>query len=509
MALAKLPSLYEQLNSTPTSQDYKVHTFTSGTNNFVVTTGGDVEYLVVAGGGAGGSANAGNGGGGGAGGMLTGTFSNLSTGTYPAVVGVGGAVGTNGTSSSNQGGNGGTSSINSISATGGGAGGYYPSTNARSGGSGGGGGQNNTGGIGGGANSGTSGQGHAGGKYIVNINSGGGGGGASQVGADALYEGGHGGDGLQSYISGTLSHYSGGGGGSSHGGKGSTNLPIGGLGGGGMGNYNLSGTVQGGVNGTANTGGGGGGAGENSSMSSGGSGIVIVRYKTSSGVVATGGTETNISQVSGVSKQRFVETFSGSALDTDRWGIFDGTVTMADYIDANSGGGVLLTSGTAIYAGGTFGLGVTSGDSVPTIAPFGNPCTMIYNLRSATVAQPNTHGAGMVGQIRGDMAGNNSALWCERASFTKWKQRNVNSSGSQSDVESTEPYTQDNQDWHNFKLELDSSVTKGSIDGVLASSNSTYTPASGTKLCPMFGIQNQGNGLATSLEINYCEVYNR
>ena len=205
-----------------------------------------------------------------------------------------------------------------------------------------------------------------------------------------------------------------------------------------------------------------------------------------------------------VMKQRMVETFSGKQLNTHRWGVMDGTCVASNSVD----GGVLLTSGTGQYNGGTFGF-ANSGSTVPAISPFGNPCTMIYTLRSATVTQPNTHGAGMVGQIRGDMAGNNSALWCERASFTKWKQRNINSSGLQSDVQSTEPYTQDNQDWHNFKLELDSSVTKGSIDGVLASSNSTYTPASGTKLCPMFGIQNQGNGSATSLEINYCEVFNR
>ena len=204
----------------------------------------------------------------------------------------------------------------------------------------------------------------------------------------------------------------------------------------------------------------------------------------------------------GVLKQRFVETFSGDALDTDRWGVMEGTCVSSDSID----GGVILTSGTGLYAGGTFGF-ANSGSTVPAVSPFANPCTMIYNLRSATVTQPNTHGAGMVGQIRGDMAGNNSALWCERASFTKWKQRNINSSGLQSDVESTEPYTQDNQDWHNFKLDIDPSNVKGSIDGVLATTNSGYVPF--TKLCPMFGIQNQGNGSATSLEINYCEVYNR
>ena len=106
------------------------------------------------------------------------------------------------------------------------------------------------------------------------------------------------------------------------------------------------------------------------------------------------------------------------------------------------------------------------------------------------------------------MANNNSAIWVERANFTKWVQRNIDGSGNQSDVASTLSYTQDNQDWHNFKLELDGVTTKGSIDGVLATVNSTYTPASSQKLSPMWGMQNQTNGSPTSIAVNYCEVYN-
>jgi hypothetical protein len=204
-----------------------------------------------------------------------------------------------------------------------------------------------------------------------------------------------------------------------------------------------------------------------------------------------------------IMKQRLVENFSGNILDIDRWGLYDGTYVMSDEAD----GGLLITTGPATYAAGTVGF-AEAGNSTPTVSQYANPCTMIFNLRSVTTTQPNTHGGGLVGQIRGDMANNNSAIWVERANFTKWVQRNIDGSGNQSDVASTLSYTQDNQDWHNFKLELDGVTTKGSIDGVLATVNSTYTPASSQKLSPMWGMQNQTNGSPTSIAVNYCEVYN-
>ena len=62
---------------------YRVHTF-RGSGKFVVSAGSaDVDWLIVAGGGASGTA------GGGAGGMLTGTGVAVTAGTYPIVVGAG------------------------------------------------------------------------------------------------------------------------------------------------------------------------------------------------------------------------------------------------------------------------------------------------------------------------------------------------------------------------------------------------------------------------------------
>jgi len=78
-----------------TSGGYKYHTFTSS-GNLVVSTGGDVDYLVVAGGGGGGDSSYGASdgwgkGGGGAGGYRTATGFSVSAQQYTVVVGAGGA----------------------------------------------------------------------------------------------------------------------------------------------------------------------------------------------------------------------------------------------------------------------------------------------------------------------------------------------------------------------------------------------------------------------------------
>jgi hypothetical protein len=107
---------------------YRVHTFTAtGSSSFVVSdvgTDGEVEYLVVAGGGAGGNSVGfleGTGGGG-AGGLLTNLGSSqfdVSSQTYSVVVGAGGS----GTSGFGRGGSGGDSSLFGFTAVGGGGGG--------------------------------------------------------------------------------------------------------------------------------------------------------------------------------------------------------------------------------------------------------------------------------------------------------------------------------------------------------------------------------------------------
>jgi len=242
---------------------YTIHTFTSSAT-FAVLSGGDVEYLVVAGGGGGGM-NAGAGGG--AGGMLTGTISNLTPDAYSITVGGGGAGGTTmtiGTLASN----GSNSTFNSITATGGGAGVNSGGIAGGDGGSGGGSGNSGSGNFDGGT--GISGEGNNGGAGTVpggDYRTGGGGGGAGAAGEDSVSttQAGNGGIGRQSSISGSAVYYAGGGGGGVHTGTGGT----GGTGGGGNENQN----------GGTNTGGGGGaGRSGNGGGMNGGSGIVIIRY---------------------------------------------------------------------------------------------------------------------------------------------------------------------------------------------------------------------------------------
>jgi len=265
-----------------TAGGYKYHTFTAS-GNLTVTGPGTFEYLMVAGAGAGGYDG---GGGGGAGGLLQSSGIISTTGTYPVVIGAGGAAVTGYT----QPGSGTASTFNSLSATGGGAASYcapsptYAPSTATTGGSGGGGmltnsNQTSNGGAG------IAGQGNAGGNGIAYSGQnwrGAGGGGASAAGADnPTGAGGNGGDGTQfsawatATSTGDSGYYAGGGGGAA---EGSSTYGTGGSGGGGRGGSINSGQNTG-TPGTVNTGGGGGGS-DTGSSGAGGSGIVIIRYLT-------------------------------------------------------------------------------------------------------------------------------------------------------------------------------------------------------------------------------------
>jgi len=283
-----------------TSGNYKIHTFT-GPGTFTVSCAGNgagsntVDYLVIAGG-AGASGD--RGGGGGAGGYLfsdgtaSGCYSagpaplsasalpvSASPGSYPIVVGGGGAR----TPSGSDAGPGNTSSFSTISSAGGGRG-ARQSGSSQTGGSGGGGAgitggncagsagntpsttppQGNDGGDGNGTESGSASRG------------GGGGGGAGACGTTATpSQEGDGGTGLASSITGSPVTRAGGGGG---GGTGGGSPPGGSGGSGGGGNAGSGGD---GGNATCNTGsGGGGGCGSTANTGgNGGSGVVIIRYK--------------------------------------------------------------------------------------------------------------------------------------------------------------------------------------------------------------------------------------
>lgn len=280
------------------SNGYWVHTFPSS-GSFIPFTNMDVEYLVVAGGGSGtggyvdGSGGIG-GGGGGAGGFRTSAGPSgggalaesslaLSAGVnYTVTVGAGApSPGTTGFYA--WGIKGSDSIFHTITSTGGGAGRARledPPTGVN-GGSGSGGISDAAGGAGG---NGTNGQGYAGGNGQTGYRAGAGGGGAGQIGFNSVtssFDGGAGGDGVASTISGSLVTYAGGGGGGGGNTSGTRNGGNGGAGGGGRGG-NANGN-SGRTSGLVNTGGGGGGGGGGTSSAgtsgAGGSGIVIVRYR--------------------------------------------------------------------------------------------------------------------------------------------------------------------------------------------------------------------------------------
>jgi hypothetical protein len=274
---------------------YTIHTFT-GSATFTPSFNGEVEVLVVAGGGSGaaGWGNGGGMGGGGAGGLLYASSFGVSQGTGITVtIGAGGA-GTTGTTQSGKNGtlrgNPGSNTIfGGLTAIGGGGGaGDGATANTIKGGSGGGGGYQAilTGGIG------TPGQGNNGGNHS-NINGfpgnycGGGGGGAGAVGTPGTTAGGNGGVGLPYSISGFSTYYAGGGGGGTYTTTGPGGAGIGGLGGGGNGGLGTTNPGQNGIAGVNFTGGAGGAGGCPASSpniggngGAGGSGIVIVRYLT-------------------------------------------------------------------------------------------------------------------------------------------------------------------------------------------------------------------------------------
>jgi hypothetical protein len=245
---------------------YKVHTFTSS-GTLTVTSGGEVEYLVVAGGGGGGygkSTGTWPAGGGGGGGYRE-ASGTLAAGSYGVTIGAGGSAGASATSGSD-------SIFNATTSAGGGRGGGDSTNVNRIGASGGsGGGGANAAGGSGNTPATTPSQGNNGGG---GSGGGGGGGGASAIGADGTGSGG--GNGGAGLISIDLNTYAGGGGGGS-----GFSAPSGGTGGvGGGGNGGQSGSNNG-TAGAPNTGGGGGGGRGDSSEfqgSNGGSGIVIIRY---------------------------------------------------------------------------------------------------------------------------------------------------------------------------------------------------------------------------------------
>jgi hypothetical protein len=248
---------------------WRVHTFT-GSGDFVVTSGGLIEYVVVGGGAGGGKSSDFGASGGGAGGQVLTGFMAIEAGTHPIVIGAGG-VGGDGTTFL-QGEDGSETTGLGLTAApgagGGGATGLGLTTNlGRAGFHGGGGGARGSNLQGGTGSSGRNGGNGFNSATAAERAGGGGAGMGSAGGSAAVNAGGNGGAGIDTWAG----QFGGGGGGGVRTGTPGTASHGGGAG---------AGTGSAGGAAAANTGGGGGGTGSGSGDGgAGAAGRVIIRYR--------------------------------------------------------------------------------------------------------------------------------------------------------------------------------------------------------------------------------------
>jgi len=295
------PPLTSNVATCTVKEAWVIHTFPQGTNAFVVDSGaGDVEVLLVGGGGSGGSVDGTSvcAGGGGAGEVVHRPAFAVTPGSYPVQVGVGGppvhadhTIG-GGVFGALTGNNGADSVFGSLTAFGGGAGGAgstqptepdgFVYRNGRDGGSGGGGGSANDSfgsDLSGGASTASDGVGSGGGQGQNNSGSpamsGGGGGGAGGAGAIGVNGGtASGGPGVlhdTASVIGTMVEY----------GRGGDSTCLGAI------NPQPAGSGNGG-----NASGGG----EGLDGGSGADGTLIIKYKLSTGIVAHGGVKQEVNE---------------------------------------------------------------------------------------------------------------------------------------------------------------------------------------------------------------------
>ena len=192
-----------------------------------------------------------------------------------------------------------------------------------------------------------------------------------------------------------------------------------------------------------------------------------------------------------VAKQRFIETFSGDALDTQRWNTTNvngsNTFAMADSVD----GGFQLTTAGADSNSGSINFN--------PIKPF-NPssCTMIsvwkknINLCAGVTGFSNAIGA---------IYPTSHCAYVRNGSTSSYVEL-LSGAGSVSD--STDSTTQTSEAYHNYKIEVSSDV-KLTYDGTLIITKSGVPTSD---LTPFTGIQKRSGAGTAVLNNRYMEAYN-
>jgi hypothetical protein len=194
-----------------------------------------------------------------------------------------------------------------------------------------------------------------------------------------------------------------------------------------------------------------------------------------------------------VAKQRFVENFSGSALDTDRWATVNsgsGTPTygMNDSVD---GGAFIKTSTTTSTQGN-----ITFND----IRPFSPTGSVFIAVIKQTSISNTRLTAGLVGSSVASGV-NVSRLQGDTVLNTNYRLQNQNT-GSATNTSST---TAVDTSFHVHKIEEKSSSIDYSVDGSVAVTSTENLPI--VQQQPYIGVFTRDT-TESEINITYCEAYN-
>ncbi len=199
-----------------------------------------------------------------------------------------------------------------------------------------------------------------------------------------------------------------------------------------------------------------------------------------------------------IAKQRVVETFTGDALDTDRWNldVNDGSGNVVAMTDEVDGGVRITTSGTA------FDRVVVGFNNKRQYAHTGAELIGVRKVTSSTGNHVNH--IGFVDTLgNGFVSGRHFVSAEFHSGVTNYSLQSGD--GSAISRISTTPAVARDTNWHTFKVRTSNPTTGLSIDGALEATKTSNPPA--TNMQPAFE-ELANDGVAYQGQVRYVEAYN-
>ena len=200
-----------------------------------------------------------------------------------------------------------------------------------------------------------------------------------------------------------------------------------------------------------------------------------------------------------VRKQHFWDYFSGTTYNGKRWTSINPTGTGTFAISTEVDGGFTVKSDTSGYAKSAIYFG-----NKRQFKGGGSVCIGSMKNSVAGGGAYGYMGLSKVGYDTADVAYMGKP---DNANNTKFVLATSSGSSPETTANASTTVTQDTS-FHTFKMVLSASNVVGTIDGVLASTNSTSIPTETEKLQPTVLNMNNNSGSGNVTSINYMECYN-